>query len=141
MIGYPLQYSWASLVVQVGCTCNAGDLGSIPGSGRFPRGGHGNPFQYSCLENPHGQRSLVGYSPGGLQRAGLGTAQHVQQSLFFLILIWPLQLSCHKYNDFSFNMCHISGSLTKSGLVYKEHIPGFCFPFNLTVYVLLCVFR
>ena len=33
-------------------TCNAGDLGSIPGSGRFPGGGHGNPFQYSCLESP-----------------------------------------------------------------------------------------
>ena len=32
-------------------TCNAGDLGSIPGSGRSPGGGHGNPFQYSCLEN------------------------------------------------------------------------------------------
>ena len=32
--------------------CNAGDLGSIPGLGRSPGGGHGNPFQYSCLENP-----------------------------------------------------------------------------------------
>ena len=32
--------------------CNAGDLGSIPGSGRSPGGGHGNPLQYSCLENP-----------------------------------------------------------------------------------------
>ena len=42
--------------------CNAGDLSSIPGLGRFPGGGHGNPLQYSCLENPHGQRSLVGYS-------------------------------------------------------------------------------
>ena len=31
---------------------NAGDLGSIPGSGRPPGGGHGNPLQYSCLENP-----------------------------------------------------------------------------------------
>ena len=31
---------------------NVGDQGSIPGSGRCPRGGHGNPFQYSCLENP-----------------------------------------------------------------------------------------
>ena len=28
-------------------------------------GGHGNPLQYSCLENPHGQRSLVDYSPWG----------------------------------------------------------------------------
>ena len=34
-------------------TCDAGDLGLIPGLGRFPGGGHGNPFQYSCLQNPH----------------------------------------------------------------------------------------
>ena len=36
-------------------TCNAGDLGDmdlIPGSRRSPGGGHGNPFQYPCLENP-----------------------------------------------------------------------------------------
>ena len=47
---------------------NAGDVrdaGSIPGSGRSSGGGHGNPPQYSCLENPHGQRSLAGYSPWG----------------------------------------------------------------------------
>ena len=42
--------------------CNVGDLGSIPGSGRSPGEGNGNPLQYSCLENPHGQRSLGGYS-------------------------------------------------------------------------------
>ena len=42
--------------------CNAGDLGSIPGLGRSPEGGHSNPLQYSCLENAHGQRSLAGYS-------------------------------------------------------------------------------
>ena len=45
--------------------CNVGDLGSIPGLGRSPGGGHGNLLQYSCLENPHGQRSLAGYSPWG----------------------------------------------------------------------------
>ena len=45
--------------------CNAGDLGSIPGLGRSPGGKHGNPLQNSCLENPHGQRSLVGYRPWG----------------------------------------------------------------------------
>ena len=39
------------------------DVGLIPGSGRSPGGGHGNPLQYSCLENPHEQRSLVGYNP------------------------------------------------------------------------------
>ena len=43
--------------------CKAGDPGSILGSRRSPGGGHGNQLQYSCLENPHGQRSLVGYSP------------------------------------------------------------------------------
>ena len=32
--------------------CNAGDLCSIPGSGRCPGEGHSNPLQYSCLENP-----------------------------------------------------------------------------------------
>ena len=43
-------------------TCNVRDLGLIPGSGRSPGEGNGNPLQYYCLENP-GQRSLVGYSP------------------------------------------------------------------------------
>ena len=37
----------------------------IPGFGRSAGGGHGNPLQYSCLENPHGQRSLAGYSSRG----------------------------------------------------------------------------
>ena len=45
--------------------CNVGDLGLIPGLGRSPGGGHGNPLRYSCLENPHGQKSLAGYSPWG----------------------------------------------------------------------------
>ena len=48
--------------------CNVRDLGSIPGLGRslgLGRGGHGNPLQYSCLENTHGQRSLAGYGSWG----------------------------------------------------------------------------
>ena len=45
--------------------CDAGDLSSIPGFGRSPGGGHGNPLQDACLENPQGQRSQVGYSPLG----------------------------------------------------------------------------
>ena len=44
---------------------NVGELGSISRLGRTPGGGHGNPFQYSCLGNPHGQRSLAGYNPWG----------------------------------------------------------------------------
>ena len=49
--------------------CNAGDPGSIPGLARSPGGGHGNPLQYSCLENPHGQRKPTGYSPWGLKES------------------------------------------------------------------------
>ena len=45
--------------------CNAGDLRSIPGLGRSPGGGHGNPLQYFCLENPLGQKCLTSYSPWG----------------------------------------------------------------------------
>ena len=44
---------------------NAGDPGSIPGMGRSPGEGNGNPLQHYCLENPMDKRSLVGYSPWG----------------------------------------------------------------------------
>ena len=66
-IDYPLQYSWASPVAQLvkNSVCNTEELDSIPGLGRLPRGRHGDPLQYSCLENPQGQRSLVGYKPWG----------------------------------------------------------------------------
>jgi len=54
-------------------TCNggaAGDEGLIPRSGKYPDVGHGYPLQYSCLENLHGQRSLVGYSPWHRKESG-----------------------------------------------------------------------
>ena len=41
-----------NLPANAGDTCNVRDTGLIPGSGRSPGGGHGNPLQYSCLENP-----------------------------------------------------------------------------------------
>ena len=43
----------------------ARDIGSTPGLGRSPGGGNGNPLQYSCLENLHGQKKLVGCSSWG----------------------------------------------------------------------------
>ena len=49
--------------------CNAGDPGSIPGSGRFPGEGNGNPLQYSCLENPMDRRACRLQSKGS-QRVG-----------------------------------------------------------------------
>ena len=60
--------------------CSTGDLDSIPGLERSPGGGHGNPLQYSCLENSQGQRSLVCYSPWNHKESDttewLSTAQH-----------------------------------------------------------------
>ena len=47
---------------------NAGDLGLIPGSGRFPGEGNGNPLQYSCLENPM-ERSLVQVTVHGVAKS------------------------------------------------------------------------
>ena len=73
--------------------CNAGDLGSIPGS---PGGGHGSPLQYSCLENPHGQRSLVSYSPWGRNELDtterLSTAPYVEPYVKMLDLIDTVKL-------------------------------------------------
>ena len=50
----------------------AGDMVSIPGSGRSPAGGSGNPLQYSCLEIPWAEE------PGGLQSMGLQRIRHDQ---------------------------------------------------------------
>ena len=65
--------------------CDAGVLGSIPGLGRSPGGGHGNPLQYSCLENPHGQRSLVGYSPWGCKESDM--IEWLRTALFYIFLL------------------------------------------------------
>ena len=53
------------------CALNVGDLGSIPGLGRSPGKGHGNPLQYSCLENPPWTEE-----PGGLRSMGLQRVRH-----------------------------------------------------------------
>ena len=75
---------WASLVPQTESAQNAGDLGLIPGLGRFPGGGYGNAFQCSCLENPHGQRNLAGCSPGGCKE--LDTTEQLRIAHHIVIL-------------------------------------------------------
>ena len=82
---YPLQYSWASLVAQMvknpPAMWETWDVGLIPGLGRSPGGGHDNPLQYSCLETPHGQRSLAVYSLWGCKESDmteqLSTEEHI----------------------------------------------------------------
>ena len=54
--------------------CSAGRPGFDPRVGRIPERGHGNPLQYSCLENPHGQRCLASYSPWGRKESD--TTEH-----------------------------------------------------------------
>ena len=84
--------------------CNAGDLGLIPGVGRPPGGGHGNPLQCSHLENPHGPRNLAGYSLWGCKESDtterLSTAQHsTAQDIQF----WHLADRCQDAANHSTN--------------------------------------
>ena len=72
--------------------CNAGNPGSIPGSGRSPAEGIGYTLQYSCLENPRGQMSLVGYSPWGHKESDKTEATYQQQQLIknvFVFVFFP----------------------------------------------------
>ena len=69
-------------------TCNAGDPGSIPGLGKPPGGGPGNPLQYSCLENPNGQRSLAGYSPWGCKELDMTEWLSTAHSTGWVDSIW-----------------------------------------------------
>ena len=86
-IGYLFQCSWASLVTQtVKNPTTIWETWVWPlGWEDFPGGGHSNPLQYSCLENPHGQRSLASCSPWGRKKwdtiEQLSTAQHKGSSI------------------------------------------------------------
>ena len=65
----------------------ARDPGLMLGSERYPGGGHGNPLQYSCLENPKGERSLTGYSPWGHRvRYDLAT------TIFIYLELWETRV-------------------------------------------------
>ena len=109
-------------------TGNMGDLGSIPELERSPGGGHGNPLQYSCLENPHGQSSLVGYSPWGCKEADmtewLSTAHlsidhlyvyiYVHVNMYLCLYLYFYQVTClsHKIGEAGpyFSVCCSSWS-------------------------------
>ena len=80
---------------------NAGDPSLIPGSGSSPGEGIGYPLQYSCLENPQGQRSLVDYSPWGHKESDM-TEQHstaqFHYSCCFIKIIGRFWLSSPRYH-------------------------------------------
>ena len=62
-------------------SCNAGGPGSVPGSGRSPERGHGNPLQYSCVETLRGQRSLAVYRPWGHKKSDMAEWLSTQHSM------------------------------------------------------------
>jgi len=63
--------------------CNVGDLGLIPGLGRSPGEGNGNPLQYFLPGEAHGQRSLAGYGPWGCKESD--TIEQIAVSLSLLL--------------------------------------------------------
>ena len=89
--------------------CNAGDTGdkgSTPGSGRYPRGGNGNPLQYSCLENPMDR--------GAWSATALGVAK---------IQTWLKRLSTHTHthtHTHTLKSNHIYGKFRKSPHTHKK---------------------
>ena len=75
--GFVWTFTRMLVLVVKNAPANAEDrrgAGSVPGLGRFPGGGNGNPFLYSCLENPHQQMSPAGYSSQGWKESDLSEA-------------------------------------------------------------------
>ena len=68
--------------------CNVGDLVSIPGSGRSPGEGNGNPLQYSCLGNPWTEE------PGGLQSMGSQRVGHEHSFMCLLAISMSSSVQC-----------------------------------------------
>jgi len=71
---------------------NAGDTGSIPGSGRFPEGGNGNRLQYSCLENPM-DREAWRPTVHGVTKSQTQLSTHACKALFYCICWFSIALS------------------------------------------------
>ena len=74
--------------------------GFDPWVGRAPGGGHGKPLQYPCLENPHGQRSLVGYSPWGRKESD--TTKQLSTTQYVIYIHFP---SCQESPFLSYPTC------------------------------------
>ena len=82
-------------------------MGSLPGLGRSPREGHGNPLQYSYLENPHEQRSLAGYSASGHKKSDMTECLSTAHTYdLFQILTHCRLLQDSVYNS----LCYTVGS-------------------------------
>ena len=89
------------------------DQGSIPGSGRLPGEGNGNPLQYSCLENSmDSQRSLECYSPWGSKESDWVTSLSFFLSLYLVIFPQKNGISIFPFPFY----------LPTSDLIYQNHL-------------------
>ena len=86
-----LMASQVALVVK-NLPANAGDVGLIPGLGRFPGGGHGNPLHYACLENPMDrgawQATVHGDCRSQTRVKQLNTHTQIMLNLFCEMILW-----------------------------------------------------
>ena len=80
--------------------------------------GHGNPVQYSCLENPHGQRSLAGYNPWGCEESDMTERLSIAQQP--LMVDETPQLFSPRTEAFG----HLAGSLQEEGFYFKLQKPN-----------------
>ena len=92
-------------------TSNAGDAGLIPGSGRSPEGGHGNPLQYSCLENSM-DRGAWQATIHGVTKRDMAEHTHTQKifafSLYFSAALITEDLNSHLAKTFP-STYHVPG--------------------------------
>ena len=106
-------------------TCNTGDLGSIPGLGRSPGEGKGYPLQYSWLEKPLGQRSLVDYSSWGHKQLDTTEWLSTHGVIFLMTLRQALCLILAKNNPCPRELSHTGQTYVcpmQSSLVWAMHI-------------------
>ena len=122
--------------------CNAGDLGLIPRLGRSPGGGHGNPFQYNCLENPYRQKNLEGHSTWLCKESGrtehLSTSHHAIRG----DVLPALQVKTMRSGDLScctYKHIIVTGMRLTSKTSVKEQLWKIWIPLNLVNVWPLCI--
>ena len=119
-------------------TCNMGDLGSFPGLGRSPGGGHGNLLQYSCLENPMDRGALWAHG-AAKSRTQLRNFHFwlwvLSGEYFFSPLISKVATYYKSFHDFlrkfvclfvSFVLCFVCLQFSITMWVWPSHISGAC---------------
>ena len=107
-----------------------GDVGSIPGSGRSPGGGHGNPLQYSCLENPWTEKSGRLQSIGSQSQAQLKQLSMHAACSFLMFSVLSFNWTPLTYSWIFFLYHHRSNIWS----TWRSHSPIWFFPWLLNTY-------